>query len=137
MYTAEFDYLRPATLAEAVKILGKNKNAKILAGGHSLLPAMKLPGAEPPTLVDIGRIKSLNTVKATKKDVKIGALTTHAAVAASKEIAKACPILSEAAGLIGDTQVRNRGTMGGSLAHADPAADYPTVMLALEATITA
>jgi len=137
MYTAEFEYERPATLAEAVKILGKNKNAKVLAGGHSLLPAMKLRVAEPPTLVDIGRIKGLNGIKATKKDVKVGALTTHATVAASKDVAKACPILAETASVIGDTQVRNRGTMGGSLAHADPAADYPTVMLALEATITA
>lgn len=136
MYTSEFDYHRPATLAEAIKILSKNKHAKVLAGGHSLLPAMKLRVSEPAALVDIGRLKGLNGIKATKKDVKIGALTTHAAVAASKELAKACPVLAEAAGQIGDTQVRNRGTMGGSLAHADPAADYPTVMLALEATVT-
>ncbi len=137
MYTAEFDYHRPATLAEAIKILGKNKNSKVLAGGHSLLPAMKLRVAEPGALVDIGRIKGLSGIKASKKEVKIGALTTHAAVAASKDIAKACPILAEAAAQIGDTQVRNRGTMGGSLAHADPAADYPTVLMALEAAITA
>lgn len=137
MYTAEFNYHRPATLAEAVAILSKNKHAKVLAGGHSLLPAMKLRVAEPSAVVDIGRLKGLSGIKAGKKEVKIGALTTHAAVAGSKELAKACPILAETAGHIGDTQVRNRGTMGGSLAHADPAADYPTTMLALEATITA
>jgi carbon-monoxide dehydrogenase medium subunit len=137
MYTAEFDYYRPATLAEAITILGKNKKAKILAGGHSLLPAMKLRLTEPAALVDIGRLKGLGGIKAAKKEVKIGSLTTHAAVAASRDLAKACPILAEAAAQLGDTQVRNRGTIGGSLAHADPAADYPTVMLALEATITA
>lgn len=137
MYTAEFEYHRPATVAEAIKILGKNKKATILAGGHSLLPAMKLRVSEPAALVDIGRIKTLVGIKAGKTSVKIGALTTHAMVAASKDLAKACPILPEAAALIGDTQVRNRGTIGGSLAHADPGADYPTVILALDATITA
>lgn len=137
MYTAEFEYHRPATLAEAIKILGKNKKATVLAGGHSLLPAMKLRVSEPGALVDIGRIKTLSGIKAGKTSVKIGATTTHAMVAASKELAKACPILPEAAAMIGDTQVRNRGTIGGSLAHADPGADYPTVILALKATITA
>ncbi|MBM4421761.1 MAG: xanthine dehydrogenase family protein subunit M [Chloroflexi bacterium] len=137
MYTPTFDYYRPKTLDEAIALLGKNKGAKVLAGGHSLLPAMKLRVAQPAALVDIGRIKGLSAIKAGKKEVKIGALTTHAAVAASAELAKACPILCETAAMLGDTQVRNRGTMGGSLAHADPAADYPTVMIALEATMTA
>lgn len=137
MYTPTFDYFRPKTLDEAITLLSKNKGAKVLAGGHSLVPAMKLRVSEPDALVDISRVKGLAGIKAGKKEVRIGALTTHAAVAASKELAKACPILCEAATHIGDTQVRNRGTMGGSLAHADPAADYPTVMLALEATMTA
>jgi carbon-monoxide dehydrogenase medium subunit len=97
---------------------------------------MKLRVAQPTLLVDIGRIKSLSGIKAGKKEVKIGALTTHAAVASSSELKTACPILSEAAALIADPQVRNRGTMGGSLANADPAADYPTLMMALDATFT-
>jgi len=137
MYPGNFDYYRPATLAEAIKILSKDKHAKVLAGGHSLLPAMKLRAAEPGALVDIGRVKGLSGIKVGKKDVKIGAMTTHAMVAASKDLARACPILPETAAMIGDVQVRNRGTMGGSLAHADPAADYPTVMLALDAVFTA
>lgn len=136
MYSATFDYHRPKTLAEAVELLRKDKNAKVLAGGHSLLPMMKLRTASPSALVDIGRVKGLAGVKATKKVVTIGALTTHAAVAASEAVQSACPILAEAAAQIGDTQVRNRGTIGGSLAHADPAADLPTVMIALGATFT-
>lgn len=137
MYTSTFDYHRPKTLDEALDLLRKNKGAHVLAGGHSLLPAMKLRVSQPPVLVDIGRIKGLSGIKVTKKEAKIGATTTHAAVAASKELMEACPILPETAAHIGDTQVRNRGTIGGSLSHADPAADYPTVMLALEATLTA
>jgi len=137
MYTSEFEYHRPATLAEAFAILSKNKDAKVLAGGHSLLPAMKLRVAEPSALVDIGRLSDLSGISVNGSAVKIGALTTHAAVAASADLATTCPILAEAAGMIGDTQVRNRGTIGGSIAHADPAADYPTVLTALEATFTA
>jgi len=137
MYTPTFDYYRPKTLDAAIALLSKNKDAKVLAGGHSLLPAMKLRVSQPGALVDISRVKGLSGIKVGKKGVTIGAMTTHAAVLASKELAKACPILPETAALIGDTQVRNRGTMGGSLAHADPAADYPTVMLAMEATMTA
>jgi carbon-monoxide dehydrogenase medium subunit len=137
MYTSTFDYHRPKTLDEALDLLRKNKEAHVLAGGHSLIPAMKLRVSQPPVLVDIGRVKGLSGIKATKKEVKIGAMTTHAEVAASQELMEACPILPETAAQIGDTQVRNRGTMGGSLSHADPAADYPTVMLALEATMTA
>jgi carbon-monoxide dehydrogenase medium subunit len=137
MYSANFDYYRPKTLDEAVALLRKNKDAKVLAGGHSLLPQMKLRVAQPGALVDIGRIKGLAGIKAGKKAVKIGALATHAMVAASTDVQAACPILAEAAQQIGDAQVRNRGTIGGSLAHADPAADYPTVMVALEATLTA
>jgi carbon-monoxide dehydrogenase medium subunit len=137
MYTSTFDYHRPKTVKEAVELLRKNKDAKVLAGGHSLLPAMKLRAAQPAALVDIGRIKGLAGIKAGKSALKIGALTTHNAVATSAEVQRACGLLAETAGHIGDQQVRNRGTLGGSLAHADPAADYPTAMLALEATITA
>ncbi|MCI0608225.1 MAG: xanthine dehydrogenase family protein subunit M [Anaerolineae bacterium] len=136
MYSSNVDYHRATSVADAVKTLEKNKGAKLLAGGHSLIPSMKLRVANPAVLVDIGHIKSLSGIKVTKKEVKIGALTTHAAVAASAELKAACPILPEAAALIADPQVRNRGTIGGSLANADPAADYPTLMLALDATFT-
>ena len=136
MYSSSVDYYRATSVADAVKALQKNKDAKLLAGGHSLVPAMKFRVAQPAMLVDIGRIKSLSGIKVGKKEVKIGALTTHAMVAASDELKAACPILSEGAALIADQQVRNRGTMGGSLANADPAADYPTLMLALDATFT-
>src|SRR5688572_8138509 len=136
MYSSNVDYHRATSVADAVKTLEKNKGAKLLAGGHSLIPAMKLRVANPPMLVDIGHIKSLSGIKVTKKEVKIGALTTHAAVAVSAELMTACPILPEAAALIADPQVRNRGTIGGSLANADPAADYPTLMMALDATFT-
>lgn len=137
MYSSNMDYYRATSVADAVKMLGKNKGAKLLAGGHSLIPAMKLRVSNPAMLVDIGHIKALSGIKVTKKEVRIGALTTHAAVAASAEIMEACPILAEAAALIADPQVRNRGTIGGSLANADPASDYPTLIMALDATLAA
>ncbi len=137
MYSANVDYYRPTSLSEAVSLLRKNKEARVLAGGHSLIPMMKLRTAAPSALVDIGRLKGLSSIKALKTRVDIGALTTHAAIAASEAIQTACPILAEAAAQIGDLQVRNRGTMGGSLAHADPAADMPTVIVALRGTLTA
>lgn len=136
MYSSDVDYYRATSVADAVKMLQKNKSAKLLAGGHSLIPAMKLRVAQPGMLVDIGRIKSLSGIKVGKKEVKIGALTTHAAVAASDDLKTACPILPEAAAVIADPQVRNRGTIGGSVANSDPAADYPTLMMALDATFT-
>jgi aerobic carbon-monoxide dehydrogenase medium subunit len=134
MYSSSVDYYRATSVADAVEMLQKNKGAKLLAGGHSLVPAMKLRVAQPGMLIDIGRIKSLSGIEAGNKEVKIGALTTHAMVADSNELKTACPILSEAASMIADQQVRNRGTLGGSVANADPAADYPTLMLALDAT---
>lgn len=137
MYSNNVDYYLAKTVADAVAMLKKNKNAKLLAGGHSLIPSMKLRVANPAMLVDIGRIKSLSGIKVGKKDVKIGALTTHATVASSADLKTACPILAEAAGVIADPQVRNRGTIGGSLAQSDPAADYPTLLVALNATISA
>lgn len=137
MYPATFDYYRAKNLKEAVSLLKKKKDAKLLAGGHSLLPAMKLRVSSPSALIDIGRVKGLDGIKVGKSAIKIGALATHAAVAESKDVKKHCAVLAEAAALIGDLQVRNRGTIGGSLAHADPAADYPTVVVALDADITA
>src|ERR687887_492185 len=128
MYSSNMDYYRATSVADAAKTLEKHKGAKLLAGGHSLIPAMKLRVANPPMLVDIGHIKSLNGIKVTRKEVRIGALTTHAMVAASAELKEACPILVEAAALIAEQQVRNRGTIGGSLANADPASDYPTLI---------
>jgi aerobic carbon-monoxide dehydrogenase medium subunit len=137
MYSSKLDYYRATSVADTVKTLEKNKGAKLLAGGHSLIPAMKLRVANPPMLIDIGHIKTLRGIKVTRKEVKIGGITTHTAVAALAQIKEACPILSEAAALIADPQVRNRGTIGGSLANADPASDYPTLIKALDATLTA
>jgi carbon-monoxide dehydrogenase medium subunit len=136
MYSSNVDYYRATSVADAVKTLQKNKGARLLAGGHSLIPSMKLRLANPTMLIDLGRIKNLSGIKAGKKEVKIGAMTTHAMVAASDALNSACPILVEAAGLIADQQVRNRGTIGGSLANADPASDYPTLITALDATLT-
>ncbi len=133
MFPSKFDYYAPSTVQDAVALLAKNKDAKVLAGGHSLLPAMKLRLANPPVLVDIGHIDALKGIRAGQGQTAIGALTTHAMIAASQEMAMQCSALAEAAALIGDRQVRNRGTIGGSLSHADPAADYPAVMLALGA----
>ena len=135
MYPTNFDYYRPSTVQEAVALLSKNPNAKLLAGGHSLLPAMKLRVSMPAALVDLGRIKDLAGIKADGNTLTIGAMTTHAVVASSDVVRSQCPILAETAAVIGDVQVRNRGTIGGSLAHADPAADYPTTIVALGATI--
>ncbi|HEY6930868.1 MAG TPA: xanthine dehydrogenase family protein subunit M [Thermoanaerobaculia bacterium] len=137
MYSGEFDYYRAKNVAEAAALLRKHKNSKLLAGGHSLLPAMRLRLASPSALVDIGGIRALSGIKARGKSLEIGSMTTHGEIAASQAVRKACPVLAEAAAEIGDAQVRNRGTIGGSLAHADPGADYPTVLLALGATLTA
>ena len=137
MYTSSFEYFRPKTLSEAAALLKKHKGARILAGGHSLLPAMKIRLASASALIDLGGIKGLSGIKAKGKTIEIGATTTHAEIAASPVVKKSCPILAEAAAQIGDIQVRNRGTIGGSIAHADPGADFPTVLLALGATILA
>jgi carbon-monoxide dehydrogenase medium subunit len=137
MYSAEVNYHRARSLAEAIDMLQGNPDAKLLAGGHSLIPAMKLRVAQPALLVDIGHIEGLSGIRVDGDKVKIGALTTHATVAASEEIKAACPILHEAAQIIADPQVRNRGTIGGNIANADPASDYPTLIMALGATLTA
>ena len=135
MFSENFDYYRPKTIAEASALLKKHKGARVLAGGHSLLPAMKFRLANPKALVDLGGIKGLCGIQARGKAIWIGAMTVHADVAASALLRKACPLLAETAAQIGDLQVRNRGTIGGSIAHADPAADYPTALVALGATV--
>jgi aerobic carbon-monoxide dehydrogenase medium subunit len=137
MYPArpgEFTYHRPTTVAEALSLLGDG-DARPLAGGHSLLPLMKIRLAGPSALVDLGRIEGLDAISRDGDTLTIGATATHAAVASSEAVRAACPALADAAGLIGDRQVRNRGTIGGSISHADPGADYPTVLTALDATV--
>jgi carbon-monoxide dehydrogenase medium subunit len=138
MYPAHptaFELHRPATLEEAIGLLGSNGDTKLIAGGHSLLPAMKLRLITPSVLVDLGRIPGLDGIAVEGDRLIVGARATHAAVAASDTVRSACPVIAETAEGIGDRQVRNCGTIGGSLAHADPGADYPTVLSALEATI--
>jgi carbon-monoxide dehydrogenase medium subunit len=139
MYTtrpAEFTYHRPTTVEEAVALLSQLEESRPLAGGHSLLPAMKLRFSVPEALVDIGRIPDLDSIES-NGGIRIGATATHAAIASSQPVQDGAAALAEAAAVIGDRQVRNRGTIGGSLAHSDPGADYPTVVTALGATITA
>jgi carbon-monoxide dehydrogenase medium subunit len=132
MYPASFEYHRAATVEEAVGLLTRYKDdAKLLAGGHSLVPMMKLRLAQPKHLIDIGRVHGLAGIREEGGHFVIGALTTHFAVESSAAVRQKCPMLSEAAALIGDPQVRNYGTIGGSVAHADPAADWPAVLLAL------
>lgn len=131
MYPAKFDYVRAGSVEEAVALLGENEDAKLLAGGHSLIPVMKLRLAQPEMLIDIGRIDGIKGICSGDGKVAIGALTTHSEVEASTELPAALP---EAAAMIGDPSVRNRGTVGGNVAHADPASDLPTVFMALNAT---
>ena len=137
MYSAPFDYYAATSVSEAIGLLGQHQDAKLLAGGHSLLPLMKLRLANPATLIDIGGVAELRGIQQQGNTLVIGALTTHRQIESSSLLHAACPILCEAAALIGDLQVRNRGTLGGSLSHADPAADMPAVMLALGAEMTA
>ncbi len=135
MYAVDFDYYRAGSLQDAQRLLGDHPGAKLLAGGHSLLPLMKLRFAEPSAIVDIGRIPELRGISVDATTVRIGALTTHAELAASADLRRAAAALAEAAGLVGDPAVRNRGTIGGNIAHADPASDLPTVLVALAARI--
>jgi carbon-monoxide dehydrogenase medium subunit len=133
MIAQPFDYASPATLDEALQLVAAG--AKPLAGGMSLIPMMKLRLAAPEKVVDLGRIAGLRGIRIDGSQVRIGALTTHFEIESSAEIRRACPLLGETAGNIGDVQVRNAGTIGGSVAHADPAADYPAALLALEARV--
>ena len=128
-----FDYKRPASLADAKGAV--SGDARFLAGGQSLIQAMKLRLSSSETLVDLGAIGELRTIRMDGPNLVIGAMATHASVAASAEVRKACPALAELAGGIGDPMVRNMGTIGGSIANADPAACYPAGVLALNATI--
>ncbi|MBL4824984.1 MAG: xanthine dehydrogenase family protein subunit M [SAR324 cluster bacterium] len=136
MIPESFDYQRAGSVSEAISLLQKGgEDAKILAGGHSLIPTMKLRLATPETLIDIGGIAELKYINDKGDYLAIGAGTTHWAIESSALVSQKAPALSQAAGQIGDVQVRNRGTIGGVLAHADPQADYPGVVLALDATI--
>ena len=135
MITHPFTYEAPATLDDAVKALGRSREAKVIAGGHSLIPLMKLGLAEPELIVDIRRIAGLREIKSENGAIVVGALATHRSIADNTTVAKALTALAEAAAAVGDLQVRSRGTIGGSLAHADPAADEPAPTLAFDATI--
>lgn len=137
MIPAQFDYARANTLDEALNLLAQNEDAKILAGGHSLIPAMKLRLTQPPLLIDIGRIKDLSYIREEDGQIRIGAMTTHYQIESSDLLKQICPLLPECASHIGDMQVRNKGTIGGSLAHSDPAADWPAAILALNAELVA
>ncbi len=138
MIPNNFEYYAPATIEEAVKLVGKHgDDCKILSGGQSLIPVLKLRLAAPAVIIDIGRIKELKAIKLDGATIRIGANATHAEIAASAELQQHCPLLCETAAQIGDQQVRNRGTIGGSLTHADPAADWPAAILALNAEVVA
>jgi carbon-monoxide dehydrogenase medium subunit len=137
MIPAPFDYVRAESVEDAIGKLGEGEDAKLLAGGHSLLPAMKLRVARPSLLVDIGRLRDLSYVRQDGDRVAIGALTRHHDLANSDALHELCPIVAYAAGEIGDPQVRHLGTIGGSVAHGDPAGDLPSVLLALDAEFVA
>ena len=135
MFPASFRYFAARSLEEALELLTKHgEDAKLLAGGHSLIPAMKLRLASPRYLIDLGQVPGLSGVRVDGDNLAIGALTVHADVASSDLIRQRLPGLAEAATTIGDLQVRNRGTIGGSVAHADPGADFPVILTALNAS---
>lgn len=136
MIPAAFEYARPASVEGAVAALaGGGEDAKVLAGGHSLLPVLRLRLAAPTLLVDLGDLAALRGSRMDGDTLVVGAMTTHAELAASREVAQAAPLLAQAAAVIGDRQVRHRGTIGGSLSHADPAGDLPAVAVALDAEL--
>lgn len=131
----EFKYHRPGTVRQAANLLVKNEDAKVIAGGHTLIPVMKQRLASPPHLVDLSHIEGLNTIEMKGRALVIGATARHAEVASSAIVGEAIPALANLASQIGDPAVRHKGTIGGSLANNDPAADYPAAVLALGATI--
>lgn len=136
MISTAFEYTRATSIDDALaKLAAANGEGKLIAGGHSLVPLMKLRLSEPQLLIDIARIPGLSGIGTRDGAIEVRAGTVHHDVASSELLLDACPMLAEAAAEIGDPQVRNRGTLGGSLAHADPAADYPAVMLALDADV--
>jgi len=131
-----FQYHKPSSTKDAISLATSKGEGRYLAGGQSLVQAMKLRLTSPSDLIDLGTIKDLSGIKASGSAVEIGAMTRHAEVAGSSDVKKAIPSLAAMASLIGDRQVRHMGTIGGSLANSDPAADYPAAVLALNATIT-
>ena len=137
MYAADFDYYAAESITEVLQLLERNPGASLLAGGHSLIPLLKLRLSRPAAVIDIGRIGALRGFRRQGPEIRVGCLTTHADLADSPTMQDFCPLLSEVAGLIGDPQVRNRGTIGGSAAHAEPAADLPTALMALGASFRA
>lgn len=134
MIPSQFDYHRPKTLRKAVSLLNEHEGAKILAGGHSLIPLLKLRFADVPTVIDIGRVGGLKRIRVTEGQIRIGALVTHHMIESNARLRRVCGLLTETAHEIGDPQVRNVGTIGGSVVHADPAADWPAAMFALGAS---
>ena len=137
MIPAKFDYEVAESVDHAIELLGSGPDAKVLAGGHSLLPLMRLRLARPELLVDVGRLGELSYVREDGDAVAIGALTRYHDLERSDVLRAACPILASAAGGVGDPQVRHRGTIGGSVCHTDPASDAPTILLALDAELVA
>lgn len=137
MAAAKFDYHAPSSVEEALNLLSGNDDAKILAGGHSLIPMMKTGLAAPETLIDLGRVGGLSYVNESDGSLSIGAMTTYQELATSDVVASNAAVLGEAAASVADPQVRNMGTIGGSLAHADPAGDLPAVAVALNAELVA
>ena len=136
MIPAAFEYARAGSVDEAIELLGR-EDAKLLAGGHSLIPLLRMRFARPSLLVDIGRLDDLRYVRDEGEHLAIGALTRHAELVRDPVLAQHCVLVARAAGEVGDPQVRHRGTIGGSVAHADPASDLPTVVLTLDATLVA
>jgi aerobic carbon-monoxide dehydrogenase medium subunit len=137
MIPAAFEYARASSVEDAVKLLGGDEDSTLLAGGHSLIPTMRLRFARPSLLIDIGRLDDLRYVRAGDDGIAIGALTRHAELARDKLLRQHCALVAEAAALIGDPQVRHRGTIGGSVAHGDPASDLGTILLTLDADLIA
>jgi len=131
----DFNYHQPVTVDEAKHILAENEDAKLLAGGMTMFPTMKMRLASPSDLIDLCKIESLRGIRNEGEFIEIGAMSTHADVAANAVVRNEIPALADLAGLIGDAQVRNRGTLGGSISNSDPAADYPAAVLGLNATI--
>jgi len=135
MIAQQFDYSAPESVSEALSLLSSQKGSRLLAGGQSLIPMMKLRLSTPARLIDLGRIAELHYIAEVNGSVRIGAMSTHNQLETSETLHRKCPLLAEAAGRIGDVQVRNLGTIGGSLSHADPAADYPAALLAVQAQV--
>ena len=133
MFATEFDYQKASSVAEALQLLNSNQNAKLLAGGHSLIPLMKLRQSRPSLLIDIGGIDELRGIAVNNGTIRIGALTAHREIETCAQLHQTCEMMTEVAGGIGDPHVRNRGTIGGNVTHADPGSDWPTALTALDA----